>query len=180
MKTWIFAILNAIESCINGTSTIRSSDRVFAAESDKDRRQSSTAPQPEAASGHRHSLPAAPQDRRKRRTSLKNRLKGAAVDKSTKRGSVDLERRPQRQSFDGRDIERRVHEMVGISAGSSPVTSPLPLDSTTEDEPELPKLDMAMLKRIAGTGANQYCADCGRPNKSSRWATLSMWEHVPS
>lgn len=36
------------------------------------------------------------------------------------------------------------------------------------------KLDKALLRQIADTGANARCADCGKRTKSSRWATQSM------
>lgn len=40
-------------------------------------------------------------------------------------------------------------------------------------QPAEPQLDMAHLKHIASSGPNARCADCGRPTKTSRWATLS-------
>lgn len=37
------------------------------------------------------------------------------------------------------------------------------------------KLDKALLRQIADTGANARCADCGKRTKSSRWATQSKF-----
>lgn len=184
MKTWIYAISNAIESCINGTSTIRSSDRKLSAQEFDDRRTSVPASGKKTAV-NRHSGPPG-EERRKRRASLKNRFKHGAGIGSSKRDSIELERpglpvpavpsptlpiTPNQQlSSHDDDIEKRVNQMAGLR-----VANPDP-PSHLDHEPEVPKFDMAMLKKIADTGVNRECADCGRRHKSSRWATLSLRE----
>jgi hypothetical protein len=35
------------------------------------------------------------------------------------------------------------------------------------------RLDMEVLRRVAGLPGNSVCADCGKSTKSSRWATIS-------
>jgi hypothetical protein len=169
MRTWIYTICNAIESCINGTSTVRPSDRRameesggmsavgnvgagIGATSTKDRRKSTgskkkPARQSIGAMGMAPPPPPRGEEPRKRRTSLKSRLKQgaeAAGDRlstvvGSKRGSVDLERpaflaqggrmpsyntssvnsTSRRASwYEDEDIERRVMEMAGMDAAS--------------------------------------------------------------
>ncbi|KLT42969.1 hypothetical protein CC85DRAFT_284926 [Cutaneotrichosporon oleaginosum] len=122
MRTWIYTLCNAIESCINGTSTMRSSDRRameesgggsvsvgnvgagIGATSTKDRRKSSGSKKKAARQSLGATAMAPPpppvEEPRKRRTSFKSRLKQgaeAAGDRlstvvGSKRSSVDLER----------------------------------------------------------------------------------------
>lgn len=246
MKMWIYALCNAIEACINGTSTIRSLNDVKKLATDpgvtddvsppttrkgsgqSDRRL----PLPPAVKGpstsNRHSLPAPPRGepssggRSAHRQSLKNRIKSSAElagDKlgggKASRNSMDLQQRPafmmHANSFSHReeyndmenDIERRVYEMAGLQlqrdSGSgasnlglaqpgaqypdntlaslrtlSPVLGSPGLPVSMQDHMDTPtKLDKALLRQIADTGANARCADCGKRTKSSRWATQS-------
>lgn len=53
----------------------------------------------------------------------------------------------------------------------SPGLPPGMEEQTVDVEPV--KLDKALLRQIADTGANARCADCGKRTKSSRWATQS-------
>ncbi|BEI89051.1 uncharacterized protein CcaverHIS019_0204130 [Cutaneotrichosporon cavernicola] len=176
MRTWIYTICNAIESCINGTSTVRSSDRRPAEDSGsvsvgnigegigamsiKDRRKSTGSKkkptrQSIGALGIVPPPPPRGEEPRKRRTSLKSRLKQgaeAAGDRlstvvGAKRSSVDFERlaflapaarmpsynassstsASRRASwYSEDDIERRVLEMAGVEAASQRTSSSRP------------------------------------------------------
>lgn len=228
MKMWIYALCNAIEACINGTSTLRSLNdvkKLVADTEDEDllpptRKGSGQSdrrlPIPPAVkaptNASRHSLPAPPRPAPPRgeasssrahgnRQSLKNRIKSSAELAGDKlgggkatRNSMDLQQRPafmHANSFNHReeyhdmesDIERRVYEMAGLRDPSpaqypdnmaglralSPVLGSPGLPPGMEE----PKLDKALLRQIADTGANARCADCGKRTKSSRWATQS-------
>lgn len=271
MRTWIYTICNAIESCINGTSTVRSSDRRVIEEgavsvgnvgagiggTKADRRKSGSGsksksknPRQSVSTAMDMGPPPPPraEEPRKRRTSLKSRFKHGAevagdrlstVVGGGKRSSVDLERpaffaqggrmpsygagslNGRRTSwYDDDNIERRVMEMAGVGCtgtteapsrsrrpGTAPAAAaapafgssrsgrsgrsgsgsgstsalavvepnrrPSPTPSPGLLQPAEPQLDMAHLRHIAGSGSNTRCADCGRPTKTSRWATLS-------
>lgn len=264
MKTWIYAICNAIESCINGTATLRASDKPYPTNVlDEYIKAAPPTPKPGFLnkSAKHTSMPASSalreaEAQRARRTSFKNKLKQSAESAGDKlrpvtrnslgadmsrpaffaqggrmpsygstgsasglvtaplsgagghhgggdTSSIGSHNRTSWYEDDG-DIEKRVLEMAGIGsvgaaqetliderqsvdarartsaippsstppAAIGPPVNPGPLQELQRDEPGV-VVDMALLRRIADTGANRRCADCGKGMKSSCWATQS-------
>lgn len=132
MKSWIYALCNAIESCINGTSTLRSSDLQGMSEDlddhalyirgkkNADKNSDRRIPFPSsfmASTPSRHSLPAVPRElRHARRASLKDRLKNDLMPTPSKSSnpSPTFEQRPSFLSQGG-----RMPSYAGSNSGSA-------------------------------------------------------------
>jgi hypothetical protein len=193
MRTWIYALCNAIESCINGTSTLRSSDfRVLQQSADFAEPRRKKSPIPFSSAPARHSFPANPSHTR--RTSLKDRFMSDLLPSGKSSTSPSPDGRPdfltkggrmpsnassshshsqsQSQSQSETDAENAPHQPRRRSPLPPP---PLPADPNSPN-PAIPTYDMQMLRVVADSPANSVCADCGRRTKSSRWATVSLRE----
>lgn len=74
------------------------------------------------------------------------------------------------------DPQRRVFSEAGArlapeSNGGEKMERTRSADEAAQDETP----DMAMLRRVAALPENLHCADCGKPMKASRWATISAY-----
>lgn len=179
MRTWVYAICNAIESCINGTSTVRSSDIKDAGYvlDDHGRKKKGAdgrrlpIPSPQttgtpAMSNSRHSLPAPPRSadenaRRARRPSFKSRIKNTA-------GAAGDKLMPNRQSLGaGSEVQRPAFLAHGGRMPSYPsMSSSDKRTSWLEESPESSEIEKRVME-MAGLGLDPRHTPATAPASSS-------------
>ena len=220
----MYAICNAIESCINGQSSVRTFDQT------KLRTASGALddhalPRPHpmhglglGGIGNRRSMPAHPEGRwakPTRKTSLKNAIRqsGERLHKAVGGRSPALEipthysgsRTPTPEGTPssrfsqhapsviddeieasvlamagvGLDPQRRVFSEAGVHLSAIPSGGQKMERTRSADEAAAAETtDAALLRRVAALPENLKCADCGKPMKASRWATISESQHA--